>query len=188
MINEPNLNINPSEIIEKIQPSPGTKELIEVKPNPEPTIDTTKTSKQTVDSLLTDISNSGQLSEIISGNNAELPYDENSPISPTIGQTAEILKNINVIKDELCKLPLYTCELDYVNNNVVPLLSIIYQLSTTSQNLASAASLLSLSSIVHPKRHELKDTIHLVYKINEECEDVYDVLKKRINLILKKCP
>lgn len=71
---------------------------------------------------------------------------------------------------------------------MAPLLNILYQLSTTSVNLASSVSLLSLSSVVHPKRHELKDTIHLVYKINEECEDLYDVLKKRLHLVLKNAP
>ena len=126
--------------------------------------------------------------EIIKNPSLVSPTDESSPISPTISQTADMLKNINVIKDELCKLPLDTCELEYVTTNVLPLLTILYELSTTSDNLATAANLLSISPIVHPKRHELKDTLHLVYKINDECEDVYDVLKKRINLVLKNTP
>jgi hypothetical protein len=185
---EPNLNTNPREIAPFVPQSAGNKELIEVKPNPEPTIDTTKVSKLTVDDLLSDISSSKQLNEIINSMDLESLPDENLPISPTISQTADMLKNINVIKDELCKLPLDTCELDYVTTNVLPLLTVIYELSTVSDNLATSVNFLSISSIVHPKRHELKDTTHLIYKINDECEDVYEVLKKRINLVLKNTP
>ena len=182
---EPNLNIKPSGINSQIPQSAGDIELNPEAPLPEPNINATEPIKLTVDDLLSDISTSGHLNEIISGTNFESSAEENFSISPTINQTAEVLKNINVIKDELCKLPLDTCELDYVTTNVLPLLTIIYELSVTSENLAASANLLSISSVVHPKRHELKDTVHLVYKINEECEDVYEVLKKRINLVLK---
>ena len=185
MINDPDLNIQPNKIIDKIAESPGTKELPEINPLPEPTVNTDQTAKLTINNLLLDISDSYELNEVISGTNSESLKDENSIISPTISQTANTLKNINIIKDELCKLPLDTCELEYVTNNVFPLLTILYELSTTSQNLASCSSLLSISSVVNPKKHELKDTLHLVYKINEECEDVYDVLKKRLNFVLK---
>ena len=75
--------------------------------------------------------------------------------------------------------------MEFITNNIYPLLNILYQLSTTSYNLASSANLLSTSSIVHPKNSDLKDTVHLVYNINDKCEDVYDVLKKRINFVLK---
>ncbi len=119
------------------------------------------------------------------GNTFEPICDSSTPISSTFSQTADTLKNINSIKDELCKLPLDTCESEYISNNINPLLNVLYQLSTTSYNLSSSQSILAVSSIVHPKRSELKDTIHLCYKINDKCEDIYDVLKKRINFVLK---
>ena len=140
MIHDPNLNVQPTKIIEDIQEAAGITE-------PQPTVDNTQSSN--------------------------------------LAQTSNTLKNINIIKDELCKLPLDTCELDYVTTNVLPLLTILYELSTTAFNLASSSNMLSISSVVHPKRHELKDSVHLAYKINDECEDLYDVLKKRINLVLK---
>lgn len=188
MINGPNLNTHPGEITPQIPQSAGDKEFIEVNPIPEPTIDTSQPAKLTVDDILSDISSSEQLNEIISGSNLESLPEEDKPISTTIAQTAEMLKNINVIKDELCKLPLNTCEIDYVTTNVLPLLTVLYELSTVSENLAASANFLSISPVVHPKRHDLKDTVHLVYKINDECEDVYEVLKKRINLVLKNTP
>ena len=107
----------------------------------------------------------------------------NENLNP-LDKSADTIKNINTIKEELCKLPLNPCELDYINNNIAPLLNVLYQLSTTSYNLSNSASVLSISSIVHPKRHELKETIRLTYKINESCEDVYQELKKRLKIIL----
>jgi len=98
----------------------------------------------------------------------------------------ETLKNINAIKDELCKLPLDICENEYVTNNIFPLLTVLNQLSAVSSNLSSSFNDLTLSSVVHPKKSEIEDTIHLVYNINEECEDIYDIVKRRINLVLKR--
>jgi len=140
MIHDPNLNVQPTKIIEDIQGAAGID-------YPQPTVDNTQSSN--------------------------------------LAQTVNTLKNINITKDELCKLPLDTCELDYVTTNVLPLLTILYELSTTAFNLASSSNMLSISSVVHPKRHELKDSVHLAYKINDECDDLYEVLKKRINLVLK---
>ena len=103
----------------------------------------------------------------------------------TITQTSDILKNINFIKEELCKLPLDPCELEYITIRVNPLMSIINQLSNASSNLAVSVSYLQTSPVVHPKKSELKNTIHLMYDLNEECEDVFKELKRRINKVLK---
>ena len=125
------------------------------------------------------------LKENILQSNFDKLCDSDLSVSDTLSQTADTLQSINVIKDELCKLPLDTCEMQFITNNINPLLNILYQLSTTSYNLAGSANLLSISSILKPKRSDLKDTVHLIYKINDECEDVYDVLKRRINLIFE---
>lgn len=109
-------------------------------------------------------------------------------MSFTISKSADTLTNINIIKDELCKLPLDTCEREFITNNVTPLLTVLTQLSQISVNLATSAYYLTLSPIVHQKHSEIKDTIHLVYNINDKCDDVYNVVKKRINVVLhKKC-
>lgn len=109
-------------------------------------------------------------------------------ISSTISKSADTLKNINIIKDEICKLPLDPCESEFITINVTPLLTVLTQLSAISVNLATSAYYLTLSTVLQPKHSKIKDTTHLVYNINDECEDVYHVVKKRINDVLnKKC-
>jgi len=167
--------------------SPGDKKTI-ISPviMPDDTIESTAEGKsQSLDSFISDINASEKLKDILTGTDLEGFCDADLPISDTLSQTAERLQSINIIKDELYKLPLDTSEMQFIINNINPLLNILYQLSTTSYNLSGSTNLLSISSIVKPKRSELKDTVHLVYKINDECEDVYEVLKKRINSILK---
>ena len=111
-----------------------------------------------------------------------------SSISSTISKSSETLKSINVIKDELCKLPLNPCESEFIANNITPLLSVLTQLAAVSVSLATSSYYLTLSPVLHPKHSDIKDTIHLVYNINDQCEDVYHIVKKRINAVLdKKC-
>lgn len=199
MVNEDNLDIQKSKLNARISEaqipqtnipsaSPANKVPIqpsEFIPSEEPIETKPQMQMQNIDNLISDIDNSEKLKKILSGTDLDKFCDSNLSINPTINQTADTLRNINVIKDELCKLPLDPCEMDFITTNINPLLNILYQLSTTSYNLASSTNLLSISPIVHAKKSELKDTIHLTYKINDECEDIYDVLKRRINFILK---
>lgn len=108
-------------------------------------------------------------------------------IHKSIDKLADTLKDINSIKDELCKLPLNTCEAQYIANNINPLVNVLYLLSQTSSGLSTSVNTLTTSSIVHPKNSDIKDTIHLIYKINDECADIYDVLKKRLEILLDNC-
>lgn len=109
-------------------------------------------------------------------------YEKN--LHEYIEKTSETLKNINSIKDEICKLPLNVCENEYITNSIYPLTNILYLLSTSSYNLINAVNLLNTTPIVKPKKSKLKDTIHLVYDIDEECEDIFEVVKRRLNKIL----
>ncbi|AWI04192.1 hypothetical protein [Clostridium drakei] len=127
---------------------------------------------------------------------SESPIDEESEfeniessnsINKCIDKTENTLKDINSIKDELCKLPLNPCESQYINNSINPLLNILYLLAQTSSGLSNSARFLTTSSIVHPKNSDIKDTVHLIYKINDECDDIYDVLKKRLEILLDNC-
>lgn len=127
---------------------------------------------------------------------SESPIDEESDIeniessnsiNKCIDKTENTLKDINSIKDELCKLPLNPCESQYINNSINPLLNILYLLAQTSSGLSNSARFLTTSSIVHPKNSDIKDTIHLIYKINDECNDIYDVLKKRLEILSDNC-
>ena len=79
-----------------------------------------------------------------------------TPSTPTISQASDTLKNINTIKDELCKLPLDPCESEYILNSVFPLTNTLYLLSTTAVNLSNPANILTISPIVHAKKSELK--------------------------------
>lgn len=105
-------------------------------------------------------------------------------ITDTIDKTSTTLQDINNIKSQLARLDLDPRQLAYYENSIAPLLTILHDISTASYNLASSSSILATSPIVCAKHSKLKDTIHLVYAINEECEDVYKCLKKRIDLLI----
>lgn len=109
-----------------------------------------------------------------------------SSVNSAISQSSDTLRNINIIKDELCKLPLDPCENEFIANNITPLLSVLTQLAAVSVSLSTSTYYLTLSPIEHAKRCDIKDTLHLVYNINDQCEDVYHVVKQRINDVLKK--
>lgn len=109
---------------------------------------------------------------------------ETCPISDSIIKSAETISSINVIKDEITKLGLNPEEKNYIETYVTPLLNTLYLLSATSLGLASSASHLAVSINTSSKSSKIKDTEKLVYDINEQCEDIYDVLKKRIDVLL----
>ncbi|MBE6069041.1 MAG: hypothetical protein E7211_15315 [Clostridium lundense] len=120
-------------------------------------------------------------SNINSANDTET---ETCPISDSIIKSAETISSINIIKDEITKLGLNPEEKNYIENYVTPLLNTLHSLSAISSELASSASHLAVSINTSSKSSKIKDTEKLVYDINEQCEDIYDVLKKRIDVLL----
>lgn len=102
----------------------------------------------------------------------------------TIDRTSATLQNINNIKSELAKLDLDPRQLAYYENAIAPLLTTLLNLSTVSYDLASSTNTLASSPVVCAKHSKLKDTIRLVYDINDQCEDLYKCLKKRVDLLL----
>jgi len=100
-------------------------------------------------------------------------------VNATIIQTAQTLAALNSIKADLCRLPLDFCEREYIANCINPLVTAMEFLSRTGFDLSTSASILTSSPIVPRKKGKLKDTIHIVYSINEECGELYEVLKKR---------
>lgn len=104
--------------------------------------------------------------------------------SDNIIKSAETISSVNIIKDEITKLGLNPEEKNYIENYVTPLLNTLYLLSATSLALASSAGHLAVSINTSSKSSKIKDTEKLVYDINEQCEDIYDVLKKRIDVLL----
>lgn len=105
-------------------------------------------------------------------------------ISDNIIKSAETISSVNIIKDEITKLGLNPEEKNYIENYVTPLLNTLYLLSATSLGLASSAGHLAVSINTSSKSSKIKDTEKLVYDINEQCEEIYDVLKKRIDVLL----
>lgn len=134
--------------------------------------------------LLSDIENSNKCKEALIENSIDEASALDISISATIDKTDKTLITINSIKKELCDLPLNPCKKEYFNNSVSPLLQTIDSLSRVSFNLSGAVAVLTSSPIVCCKNSEIKDTIHLMYNINEECEDIYKVLKKRVNVLI----
>lgn len=108
-------------------------------------------------------------------------------VSQKISNTSTLLQNINNIREQLARLNLDPTQRLYYDNSVSPLLTTLYELSATSATLAASVSVLTTSPVVHPKTSELKDTIHLIYHINEKCEDVYKVLKRRLDTLIDMC-
>lgn len=119
-----------------------------------------------------------------SGTPAQTKTSQNT-INDNISSAANLLENLNTIKEDIIKLPLNPAEKDYMDVYVFPLLNVLLDLSTTSLNLSSTTSKLAVSYVTTPKISRLKDTEHMVYDINDKCEDVYKVLKQRINYVLK---
>lgn len=110
-----------------------------------------------------------------------------STLNSEISNTANLLVNLNSIKEELIKLPLNPAEKDYLDVYVFPLLNVLLDLSTTALNLSTTTGKLAVSYVTTPKTSRLKETEHLIYDIDDKCEEVYRMLKPRLNLILKCC-
>ena len=107
-------------------------------------------------------------------------------VNTTIAQTAQTLAALDTIKTELCRLPLDFCEREYIANCVTPLETAMEFISRTGFELATSVSILTTSPIVPRKKGKLKDTIHTIYRMNEEVEDIFDVLKGRVKKLTQE--
>lgn len=142
-----------------------------------------KVINKNLSSIISDIENSQQINDVlVQGNMNDMCC--NLSVNPTIARTADTLKTINSIKEELCKLPLEKCENQYITTDVFPIVNILYLLSTSSVNLSNSVNVLTTSPIVHAKKSELKDTIDTIYDMNEDCEDLYKVIHKRLKVLI----
>lgn len=109
------------------------------------------------------------------------PQDE---IKQAMNGVDKALIAIDSINNNLCNLPIDPCIKQYYDSNVAPLLLTMNSLSSISANLATSVSILTNSPIIPRKKSKLKDTIHLIYKLNNDCENIYEVLKKSVDLLL----
>lgn len=93
------------------------------------------------------------------------------------------LRIINSIKGEVCKLPLDPCEKEFILNDITPILAVLTALSSVSANLATSVAILTTNPIVSRKKHKIKETIHTIYDINDQCDDLYEIIEKRVDLL-----
>jgi len=141
--------------------------------------------------LIKDIANSRQINQAVTQSQALNPAQSQVPktndisanVNTTLIQTAQTLAALNSIKSDLCRLPLDFCEREYISNCVTPLVTAMEFLARTGFDLATSVSILTSSPIVPRKKGKLKDTIHTVYSINEDVEDIYKILKKRFKTL-----
>lgn len=135
-----------------------------------------KQKNNSLNELLSDIENLVELPEALIENSE----NETSKLDLSINT----ILAVDSIKEELCKVPLSPCEKQYFENSISPLLLTIDSLSRVSLDLSTSVSLLTTSPIVPRKKSKLKDTIHLIYDINDQCENIYNVLKKRVDILI----
>lgn len=154
--------------------------------------------------LINDFRNSREISQGISQSQSltssqGIPTDEQAPqsqvpsttgvissIDPVIADTAQTLAALNSIKTELCRLPLDFCEKEYIANCITPLETVMEFIARTGFELSTSVSILTTSPIVPRKKGKLKDTIHTIYSMNDQVEDIYKVLKRRLKNIVKE--
>lgn len=105
-------------------------------------------------------------------------------IGDSLSELTSRLQTINTLREELIKLELDPEGRLYFNNDVSPMLTVLYELATASVDLATSANILSSLYVTKPKESKLKDTVKLVYDINEQCEDVYQILEKKIDVLI----
>ncbi|WP_125153588.1 hypothetical protein [Clostridium rectalis] len=108
----------------------------------------------------------------------------NIDIDEALNKAYTKIQTLNLLRDELIRLEINPKGRIYFDNNIFPLLTTLYQLSSTSVSLANSINVLSTSYLVNPKDSKLKDTIKLIYNINKECDDIYCVLKRKVECLL----
>lgn len=157
-----------------------------------------------LDDLINDFRNSREISQGISQSQSltssqGIPTDEEATqsqppnttgvtvnVNPVIAETAQTLAALNSIKTELCRLPLNFCEKEYIANCITPLETAMEFIARTGFELSTSVSILTTSPIVPRKKGKLKDTIHTIYSMNDEVEDIYRVLKRRLKKIVEE--
>jgi len=93
------------------------------------------------------------------------------------------INNFNDVKNELSELPLDPREKDYIEFSVAPITDLIYKLSTAALNLSLSSDYLSKNYVKKPKKGKIKKNIDTIYEINETCNELFKIIKKRIDHI-----
>ncbi|MGH4125317.1 MAG: hypothetical protein ACREV6_20570 [Clostridium sp.] len=100
-----------------------------------------------------------------------------------IKSLADNLVNINVLRFELDRLPLDFKARAYFENDVKPLTDTLTVLSFASDNFSIAAINMANTNFGHSQK--IKDALDLVEDVNVIAEDLIEVLKCKIDNMLK---
>lgn len=138
-----------------------------------------------VNTIMSYLNSAKKLSEAQAKDRTSNENDLNVDIIKTIDNVDEILIALNSIKSELCRLPLSFCEREYVENYVNPILMVLFFLAFVSYEQSLTVSILTFSPIVPPKKSKLHNSLDLVYRINDECESLFKVLKNRLKPLIQ---
>jgi len=103
-----------------------------------------------------------------------------------LGKILGVLTAVNDIRAQVIRLGLNPSLRIAIDTEVIPVLSILTSLATSSNFFSSAA--LNLSNINFAKTHEIKKLLNIVYEITDVSEDVLEVATKLILATLPKCP
>lgn len=95
--------------------------------------------------------------------------------------------NVNIIRREIIRLKLNPEKKIFFENDIEPLLRVFDSLSLASQNYGVAVS--KINGISFAKSSEIKALLDLIYEITDKSEDVFNILDKEVDILLKiyKC-
>lgn len=109
-----------------------------------------------------------------------------TPVTPSESLTkiTDAITQINILKVQLCRLPLNLCEPEYISVYILPLLGVLVSLGGISISLATSFNLLSENAILTREKYKIKKYIHVTYEICDQICDLYEIVGKRISKVI----
>lgn len=109
-----------------------------------------------------------------------------TPLTPSesLTQITDAITKINILKVQLCRLPLNLCEPEYISVYISPLLGVLTSLGGVSISLATSFNLLSENAILTREKYKIKKYIHVTYEICDQMCDLYEIVGKRISKVI----
>jgi hypothetical protein len=90
-----------------------------------------------------------------------------------INEFMKVVQKINIYRAELYRLPLDPWEQIFIGIEIAPLLSVMDLIGRVSYDLSYSANFLTNFTIVPARKNKIRETIYLLYDINEQCQDIY---------------
>ena len=127
----------------------------------------------------------GQDTNINEGDSSEQPLSDNNNASGSIDvkSLADKVTDINRLRYELDRLQLDFKARAYFENDIRPLIDSLYTLSYASINYSTTASNMTNTNFGHGSK--IKNALDLAEEVNEISEGLVDVLRYKIENMLK---